>query len=270
MAERVRAAARLRTHFARGTSCGRTRARYQQRAWIRQRCISVLRPDRILLHLAVALAFVVGAVAVAHEQIYTWRDANGNLVLSNRPRKGADVRTFDVPKTSTVRDTRSISARADTYEDLIVGHATVNHVRPELVRAVIQVESGFNPHAVSPKGAMGLMQLMPATARRLDVRNPFDPEENIRGGVAYLRQLLDRCEGNEELALAAYNAGPQAVDRYGHTVPPYQETRSYVSKISGLVDTTTTRVSTTSGIYRVVEMVDGREVVRYTNKRPGT
>lgn len=232
----------------------------------------MLRPDRILLHLAFALAFVVGAVSIAHAQIYTWRDANGNLVLSNRPRAGADVKTFAVPKASNVRATRSISARADAFEDLIVGHATMNDVRPDLVRAVIQVESGFNPRAVSSKGAMGLMQLMPATARMLQVRNAFDPEENIRGGVTYLRQLLDRYNGNEELALAAYNAGPQAVDKYGHTIPPYQETRSYVSKISGLVDATTTSVMPVSAarIYRVVEMVDGREIVRYTNKRPGT
>lgn len=231
----------------------------------------MLRPDRILLHLAFALAFVVGAVSIAHAQIYTWRDANGNLVLSNRPRAGADVRTFAVPKASSVRATRSISARSDAYEDLIVGHATLNSVRPDLVRAVIQVESGFNPRAVSHKGAMGLMQLMPATARMLQVRNAFDPEENIRGGVAYLRQLLDRYNGNEELALAAYNAGPQAVDKYGQTIPPYQETRSYVSKISGLVDTTTGVMPVSSAsIYRVVEMVHGREIVRYTNKRPGT
>lgn len=229
----------------------------------------MLRPERILLHLAFALAFVVGAVSIAHAQIYTWRDANGNLVLSNRPKQGADVRTFEVPKASNVRATRSISARADAYEDLIVGHATINDVRPDLVRAVIQVESGFNPRAVSPKGAMGLMQLMPTTARMLHVRNAFDPEENIRGGVAYLRQLLDRYQGNEELALAAYNAGPQAVDRYGRNIPPYQETRSYVSKISGLVDTTTNVIAaSTSSIYRIVELVDGREIVRYTNKQP--
>src|SRR4030095_12673168 len=108
------------------------------------------------------------------------------------------------------------------FEPLIREHATRQSLRPELVRAVIQVESGFNPRALSPKGAMGLMQLMPATARSLGVNNPWDPAQNIRGGTDYLRQLLDEYEGNEELALAAYNAGSGAVAKYGRRVPPYR------------------------------------------------
>ena len=227
---------------------------------------------RPFLRLAVTAILFAATVSPVHAQIYTWRDANGNLVLSDRPHEGAEVRTFAVPKAASVRVTRSISARADAFEDLIVGHATLNNVRPDLVRAVVQVESGFNPRAVSPKGALGLMQLMPATARQLGVRNPFDPEENIRGGVAYLRQLLDKYDGNEELALAAYNAGPMAVDRHGQSVPPFRETRAYVSKISGLVQTSSSRGSKAAAtrIYRVVEVVDGREVVRYTDRKPGS
>src|SRR5918996_6352699 len=123
------------------------------------------------------------------------------------------------------------SAERERYEPLIQEHAERNGLRPSLVRAVIQVESGFDARARSPKGAMGLMQLMPATARELQVEDPYDPRENIRGGTIYLRRLIDKYDGNEELALAAYNAGAGAVDRYGKTIPPYRETREYVKKV---------------------------------------
>jgi hypothetical protein len=103
---------------------------------------------------------------------------------------------------------------------------------PELVRAVIRQESAFDPFAVSVKGAQGLMQLMPGTARRFGVQDVFDPAENVLGGVKYLRHLLDRYEGDTRLALAAYNAGEGAVDRY-KGVPPYAETRDYVQRIAG-------------------------------------
>lgn len=105
-------------------------------------------------------------------------------------------------------------------------------VEPELIHAVIRQESGYDPYAVSHKGAKGLMQLMPATAKRFGVKDVFDPAENVRGGVRYLRQLLDRYNGDRRLALAAYNAGEGAVDRFGG-VPPYRETQDYVDRIVG-------------------------------------
>jgi soluble lytic murein transglycosylase-like protein len=104
----------------------------------------------------------------------------------------------------------------------------------QLVTAVIRVESGFNPRAVSPKGAQGLMQLMPATASQLGVRNVFDVAENIDGGVRHLRGLIERFENNLSLALAAYNAGERAVLQYGG-IPPYPETEQYVARILGIV-----------------------------------
>jgi len=119
---------------------------------------------------------------------------------------------------------------------------------------------------VSPKGATGPMQLMPATAKQFGVIDPFNPAENIRAGVSYLRQLLDRYDHNEQLALAAYNAGPGAVDKYGSKVPPYKETQNYVQKITGIRGNG--RSAPGVRIYRVTEIVDGRPVVKYTNTKP--
>lgn len=114
--------------------------------------------------------------------------------------------------------------------ELIKKHADRLGVDPDLVHAVMRQESGFNSRAVSPKGAMGLMQLMPGTAASMGVGDPFDPEENIRGGVKYLRLCLDRFGGDLTRALAAYNAGPQNVEKYGGC-PPFAETRDYIARV---------------------------------------
>jgi soluble lytic murein transglycosylase-like protein len=181
------------------------------------------------------IAICLGVAAPAYAQIYSWRDTNGNLVVSNRPSlAGVPITSYTVPSAEGVRATRPVvSERARAYDDLISEHSREQGVRADLVRAVMQVESGFNPNALSPKGAMGLMQLMPSTARQFGVKNPFNPIENVHAGVAYLRELLDRYQNNEELALAAYNAGPGAVDRHGQSVPPYPETRAYVARLNG-------------------------------------
>jgi soluble lytic murein transglycosylase-like protein len=230
-----------------------------------------LSPKGLGFVLTIALLF---AAVPARAQIYSWRDANGNLVLSNkRPLSDADsLKSYAVPKADTVRATRYAAVdRGGHYDDLISEHARLNNVRADLVRAVVQVESAFNPRAISRVGAMGLMQLMPATAREFGVLNAFDPVQNIRAGVAYLRQLLDRYADNEELALAAYNAGPNAVDRHNQTVPPYRETRNYVKQIANITKTTTRPIEVRSGqIYKVTELVDGREIVRYTDRKPTT
>ena len=166
--------------------------------------------------------------------------------------------------TAAIRATKPFdsSGRSAPYEAAIAENAQRQQVAADLVRAVIQVESAFNPTAVSTKGAMGLMQLMPATAVEMGVGNPFDPDENIRGGVAYLRKLLDRYDGNVELALAAYNAGMGNVEKYGD-VPPFKETQNYVKKITGKAPPKPVPV-----IYKWFDLVDGQPKVRYSNTPP--
>jgi len=232
------------------------------------RTVSLGKAARRVTLAAACLAWAVPASA----QIYSWRDARGNLVLSNRRQPGGAaqvIASYPVPQAENIRATRFAAAdRGRLYDELIADSARTSGVRPDLVKAVVQVESAFNPNARSPKGAMGLMQLMPATAEQFGVRNPFNPVENVRAGVAYLRQLLDRYQDNEELALAAYNAGPGAVDKHGQTVPPYRETRNYVAQVNGI----TQRPIQTRGsvIYKTTEVVDGHIVSRYSDHKPAS
>jgi len=220
----------------------------------------------LFLTLAVAAGWPVDAAA----QLRTRIDANGVEWITN-PASGKAAAVQPLAATTgeaAVSRTSAISHNA-TYDDLIREHATRYDVNPGLVRAVVQVESNFNPYAVSPKGAQGLMQLMPATAKQFGVTKPFDPSENIRGGTAYLRQLLDRYGNDKRLALAAYNAGPGAVDKYGETVPPYRETRDYVARVDAVDDDEgTARPRAAGKLYKIVEIKDGREVITYTNVKP--
>lgn len=132
----------------------------------------------------------------------------------------------------TPASSRPVQRGATAFERLIRDASQRHGVDPALVKAVIKTESNFDPTVVSHAGAKGLMQLMDATGKLLGVTDPFDPQQNIEGGVSYLRQMLDRY-GNVRLALAAYNAGPGAVDRYGG-IPPYHETQVYVSRVLDL------------------------------------
>ena len=223
--------------------------------------------------LLVCPAVVCLGIETAQAQIYAIRDESGVLTLSDKP-LGEGAQTYAVRGSSSIRTTipggsGGTGVRPSAWDEVIDEEARDKGVRPDLVRAVIQVESAFNPRARSRVGAMGLMQLMPATAAELGVMNPYDPEQNIRGGITYLRALLDEFGGNEELALAAYNAGPGAVNKYGRAIPPYRETRDYVKKVSA---TTASSVTTASRpvVYRVTEIVDGEEVVRYTSRKPAT
>jgi soluble lytic murein transglycosylase-like protein len=216
-----------------------------------------------LIVLTALLSAVIPAAASA--QIYSWRDADGSLVLSTTPRVGA-TKTYAVANVrSGIRTTQAAyNRRSQEFEPLIAEYSAAHAVRPDLVRAVIQAESAFNPLARSVKGAMGLMQLMPATAAELGVRDPYDPAQNIRGGVTYLKSLLVQYSNNEELALAAYNAGPAAVKKYG-AVPPYRETRDYIARIQGNAGV---RPPAARTMYRKIDVVNGREVVTFTNTPP--
>lgn len=176
-----------------------------------------------------------------------------------------DASSTPIIPTKTVI-TKTTFAKSAPYLTFIQQAAKTYQVHPDLIRAIIKVESNYNSRAVSPKGARGLMQLMPATAERFGVTDIFDPEENITGGVKYLRYLYNEFgEHNLELVLAGYNAGEEAVRKYGNKIPPYRETQQYVKRVLSLYRPgSTTRTIRTSGttIYRYVGK-DG--VVTFTN-----
>jgi soluble lytic murein transglycosylase-like protein len=215
--------------------------------------------------LLIATLVTVLYPASAAAQIFAARDAKGTTVLSNQriERPTAIFAVAGAPGYRTT--TEALSVDTETFEDLVREHSERQSLRPELVRAVIQVESGFNPRATSPKGAMGLMQLMPQTARSLGVSNAYDPAENIRGGTVYLRRLLDKY-GSEQLALAAYNAGPGAVDKYDG-VPPYRETKDYVRKV-GSKAALQSRTEKRTVIYRWIEVVGDRAIPKLSQDPP--
>ncbi len=159
-------------------------------------------------------------------RLYIYRDARGVLHFTNvAPPSRAVGARWRAPGTGA-SGREKLRAYAGKIEEVARRYG----LDPALVEAIILAESGAEPMAVSKKGAMGLMQIMPATAVELGVSNPFNPHANIEGGVRYLRQLLDRFQGNLLLALAGYNAGPAAVERYGG-IPPYGETRRYVRRV---------------------------------------
>jgi Transglycosylase SLT domain/Domain of unknown function (DUF4124) len=182
------------------------------------------------------LAAAVSLAAVSAEaQIYTRRNSNGTVEATNVP-DAADFRLTYIGK-GTLIHSAAFRLRPNyngEFNQHIEAAAALHGVSTELVRAVIQVESEFDPLARSSKGAQGLMQLMPDTARRMGVANAFDPRQNIFGGVRYLRQLLDMFSGDVALTAAAYNAGENAVSRY-KGVPPFRETRGYVEKVQSLL-----------------------------------
>jgi hypothetical protein len=178
-----------------------------------------------------ALALLASLASASTGQVYTRRNANGVVEATNVPDTPGFHLTY--PGKGTLIHSRGFQ-RSQAYSSMYDHHveqaARLHQVGTDLVKAVIAVESEFDQWAVSSKGARGLMQLMPDTARRLGVADSFDARQNIFAGTQYLRILLDQFGGDVALALAAYNAGPNAVLRYGG-IPPYRETRGYVQKV---------------------------------------
>ncbi|MCK4690475.1 MAG: lytic transglycosylase domain-containing protein [Desulfuromonadales bacterium] len=175
-------------------------------------------------HLIIFLFFSVflQLTLCAHGAIYRHIDENGKLHFTNVPSRG---------------QFRFYRQEGETYrlETLISHFADKFQLDAALIKAVIKVESDFNPRVVSRKGAQGLMQLMPETAVEVGVSNPFDPSQSIQGGSFYLRKMLDSFDRNLDYALAAYNAGPNAVRKFGG-IPPYEETRNYVKRVKHYYD----------------------------------
>ena len=175
----------------------------------------------------VASMAVLVMAGLGHAAVYYHIDEEGVYHFTNAPTKPyfRILPAFGLP--------RDVNLTSGPYADLINRTAREHGIEPGLIKAIIRVESNFNPGAVSRKGAQGLMQLMPATAANHAVADAFDPGQNVAGGVRYLRKLLDLFGGDQRLALAAYNAGENAVLRY-HGVPPYRETQQYVRTVLAL------------------------------------
>jgi soluble lytic murein transglycosylase-like protein len=191
---------------------------------------------------AIFLALVLPAAAFAGG-IYKYVEADGTVVYTNVPPKGSKGRQARKvegefrPAPSPAAPARiSVTSRISLGEfDEYIDEAAIRYkMPPALVRAVMHAESAFNPNAISVVGASGLMQLMPATAREMYVKDIFDPKDNIEGGVRYLRVLANEFDGDMVKMVAAYNAGPEAVKKYNGQVPPYAETQAYVRKVIAL------------------------------------
>lgn len=188
---------------------------------------------RVLLVAALACGAFITAIMPARGDIYRFEDGEGIIHFTDAPTdKRFKIFMRDLRKDKQLRTRLRFSRAVNPaeYEQIIKICSDKYGVSASLIKAVIHAESGYNPNAVSQKGASGLMQLMPGTARSLKVVNSLDPKDNVEGGVKYLRFLLDTFRGDVSLALAAYNAGLNKVARFGG-IPPYAETRTYVNRV---------------------------------------
>jgi len=176
------------------------------------------------IHYVLIILFLF--VSAVHADIYRYIDEDGVMHFTNTPTSSTmNFKLF-------LKEKPKINPRYSTkrYDDIITNASQQHGVSFPLLKAIIKAESGFDPQAVSKKGAKGLMQIMPENFKPLGIRDPFDPSQNIHAGARYFKQMYDRFKGKLPLSLAAYNAGPTAVERY-KTVPPYEETEEYVKRV---------------------------------------
>lgn len=186
------------------------------------------RTSIICICVALAVCLLAGT---AFADVYVYKDKNGVLTFTNTPNHSGYRRVLRENRTEGAGST----IVNPSYDELIQTASGRYNIDAELIRAVIKAESDFNARARSQKGAMGLMQLMPETARLHSVADAYDPSDNVEGGARHLRMLLDRYQGDLELSLAAYNAGSGAVEKY-RGVPPFSETREYVRRVLRFYD----------------------------------
>jgi len=180
---------------------------------------------KLLCGLGVIVILIAGSCLNVLADIYMYIDSNGVLHFSNVP-TSSQFRLYIKERPGRTLD--GVNPRG--FDRIIRAAARRHGISEPLIKAIIKAESNFNPRAVSKKGAKGLMQIMPQNFNSLNIRNPFNPRENIMGGAKYFKQMHTRYKGKLPLALAAYNAGPTMVDKY-KTIPPFPETRNYVEKV---------------------------------------
>jgi hypothetical protein len=188
----------------------------------------IIKLNRISFLSTAVLVFIIMAAGIARADIYKHVDNEGVLHLTNVP-SDPNVKYVMIMREKRILFQPDLDV--NKYDYLITKAADKYKLDSALIKAVIKAESNFNHKAVSPVGAQGLMQLMPATASSMQVEDSFHPEKNIEGGARYLRYLLNTYKGDLTLALAAYNAGEKAVAKYNYNVPPYRETQNYVKRV---------------------------------------
>ncbi len=207
----------------------------------------------------ITLTLVMAWGITSYADIYKYVDENGVAHFTNMP-PGKGYKKI-MSEGHRHKDKKSHTLNPTDYHQIIYSKSRKYNIEPSLIKAVIKVESNWNSTAVSRKGAMGLMQLMPFTAKEMGVKNPLNPEENIEGGIRYLRYLLDKFNGDLTLALAAYNAGPKTIEKF-RGIPPVPETQKYIKRVLSIYRNKNLSNSNSTTIYKVI-FNDG--TILYTN-----